>query len=361
MSETRPAAVAPAAPPAWGRFVVGCAIAGGLLILAGLAVFALATYWLLGSGKQAPTAAVVGPGSIGVVRIADLASDPGARALIGEFMVRAQSAPGAGTQLPQWLRNLQASQAQQGVSQWLPREATLSVEPHADDDGGFTAAFNPRGYVRPIRLALMHAFSSDPKNVVSRHGRYEIVGLQKSGALSFMDGTIVLAPDVPRMRATLDRLEAAAKAGRAPAPDPSRTLAGTWDVSGWLDRELAANVLAAGVAKRGNSLAVALDLEQEGPEPPAGLRDLRFGIDFRSKSEADVALDLAFDDAEHAAAAESFWSGALRRRVEQEPGLGATVTPTLDGTHLRYRLALHDLDQMIGRHMDAQRRGFEHP
>jgi hypothetical protein len=361
VSETRQAAVTPAAPPAWGRFFVGCAIAGGLLIVAGLAAFALAMYWLLGSGKQAPTAAIVGPGSIGVVRVADLASDPGARALMGEFMARAQSAPGAGPQLPQWMRNLQASQAQQGVSQWLPREATLSVEPQANDDVGFTAAFNPRGYVRPIRLALMHGFSSDPKNVVSRHGRYEIIGLQKSGALSFMDGTIVLAPDVPRMRATLDRLEAAAKAGPTPAPDPSRTLAGAWDVSGWLDRGLAANVLAAGVAKRGNALAVALDLEKEGAEPPTGLRDLRFGIDVRSKSDADVALDLAFDDAERAAAAEPFWTAALRRRVEQEPGLAATVTPTVDNAHLRYQLALHDLDEMIGRRMDAGRRGFEHP
>jgi hypothetical protein len=356
VSETRPAAVAPAAPPAWGRFFVGCAIAGGLLILAGLAVFGLAMYWLMGSGRQAPTAAIVRPGSIGVVRVSDLASDPGARALIGEFMARAQSAPGAGTQLPQWLRNLQAAQAQQGISQWLPREATLSVEQQADDDVGFTAAFNPRGYVRPIRLVLMHAFSTDPKNVVSRHGRYEIVGLQKSGALSFMDGTIVLAPDVPRMRATLDRLEAAARAGRAPAPDPSRTLAGTWDVSGWLDRGIAANVLAATVAKRGNALAVALELAQEEPEPPAGLRDLRFGVDFRSKSDADVALDLAFDDAEQAAAAEPFWTAALRRRVEQEPGLTATVTPTVDGAHLRYQLALHDLDQMIARRMEERPR-----
>lgn len=351
MTDTRPAAPAPAAPPAWGRLFVGCAIAGGLLILAGLAAFVLGMYWLLGSGRQAPTAAIVGPQSAGVVRISDLGADPGARALLGEVMARAQSAPTGGPQLPKWMRDLQAAQARQGITQWLPREATISFERRDDEALGLSAAVNLRGMVQPIRLGMMHALSRGGGNTVSRHGRYELVAFEKRGALCFMDGTVVWAPDAARLRTALDRLEPAIERG-APAPDPARTLPGPWDVSGWLDRPLAATALAAAVADRGEAIATVLDLA-DAAEPP-GLRDLRFGLDLRSNSDADLALDVGFTSAEEATAAEPSLTAALRRRIGQEPGLTATVTPTVEGDHVRFAIALHDLDLMIARRMAAR-------
>lgn len=356
MSGTRPAAPAAAAPPAWGRLFVGCAIAGGLLVIAGLAAFLYATYWLVSAGRQAPTAAVVGPRSAGVVRVSDLAADPGTRALVGEFMARAESASaGGGPQLPKWMRDMQAAQARQGITQWLPREATLTFEPGADGDFGMSAAVNPRGMVLPFRLALMPALSREKDATVSRHGRHQLIAFRKSGALCFMDGTIVWAADAERLRAALDRLERAISKG-APSPDPARALAGVWDVSGWFDRPLAATARAVALAERGEAVGTAIGLGDE-REPPAGLRGLRFGIDLRSRSDAEAALDVAFASVEDAAAAEPRLTAALRRRVEQEPGLTARLTPTVEGDHLRYALALHDLDRMIARM--AERPGFE--
>jgi hypothetical protein len=348
VTDARPAVPARPAPPRWGRLFVGCAVVGGLLVLAGLAALAVGMYWLLGSGRQAPTAAIVGPRAAGIVHVGDLASDPGARALLGEIMARAQNPPPGAPQLPKWMRDLQAAQARQGVSQWLPREATFAFEPQDDEELGFSVAVNMRGMVQPLRLTVMHALSRGGGNSVVRHGRHELVAFEKSGALCFMDGTVVFAPDVARLRSALDRLEPAIETG-APAPDPARVLPGAWDVSGWFDEPLADTVLRALLAEPGEAIATALDLSDVPPAPPGGLRGLRFGLDLRSRSDADLTLDLAFATAAEAAGAEPALTGGLRRRLGQEPGLTATVTPSVEGDHLRYQVALHDLDEMIGR------------
>lgn len=355
MTDPRPAVPTGPARPRWGRLFVGCAIVGGLLVLAGLVAFAFGMYWLLGSGRQAPTAAIVGPESVGVVQVADLAADPGARALLGEVMAHAQNPTAGAPQLPKWMRDLQAAQARQGVSQWLPREATLSFEPRPDESFGFSAAVNMRGMVQPFRIGLMHALSRGGGNTVSRHGRHQLVAFEKSGAMCFMDGTMVMAADVERLRGAVDRLEPALAKG-APAPDPARALPGQWDVSGWFDQPLADAAFSTLLAPPGEAIATLLGFTDDPTAPPPGLQGLRFGVDLRSKSDAEAALDLAFASAEEAAAAEPGLTTVLRGRLAQEPGLAATVTPTAEGDRLRYRIALHDLDQMIGRRMAARPR-----
>ena len=355
MTDVRPAVPSRPAPPRWGRLFVGCAVVGGLLVLAGLVALAFGMYWLLGSGRQAPTGAVVGPRSVGVVQVADLAADPGARALLGEIMARAQNPPPGAPQLPRWMRDMQAAQARQGVSQWLPREATVSFEPRGDEAFGFSAAVNMRGMVQPLRFGMMHALSRGGGNTVSRHGRHELIAFEKSGALCFMDGTVVMAADVLRLRAALDRLEPAIEKG-APAPDPARALPGQWDVGGWFDQPLADTVLRALLAEPGEAIGTILGFDDDAPEPPDGLRGLRFGIDVRSNSDAEAALDLVLASAAHAAAFEPGLTAALRRRLGQEPGLTAIVTPAVEGDHLRYRIALDDLDEMIGRRIAVRPR-----
>ena len=350
MTDVRPAVPSRPAPPRWGRLFVGCAVVGGLLVLAGLVALAFGMYWLLGSGRQAPTGAIVGPRSVGVVQVADLAADPGARALLGEIMARAQNPPPGGPQLPKWMRDMQAAQARQGVSQWLPREATVSFEPREDEAFGFSAAVNMRGMVQPLRFGMMHALSRGGGNTVSRHGRHELIAFEKSGALCFMDGTVVMAADVERLRAALDRLEPAIEKG-APAPDPARALSGQWDVSGWFDQPLADTMLRALLAEPGEAIGTIIGLADEPPAVPAGVRGLRFGIDLRSNSDAEATLDLVLASPADATAVEPGLTAALRSRLGQEPGLTATVTPTAEGDHLRYQVALHDLDEMIGRRM----------
>lgn len=352
MTDARPAAPTPA-PPRWGRVFVGCAVVGGLGVLAVLVAFTAGIYWLLGSGRQARTAAVVSPHSQGVVYVSDLASDPGARALLGEFMARAQNAPPGGPRLPQWMREMQAAQARQGISQWLPREATISLEPRGDEALGVAVAVNLRGMVQVVRLTMGRALARGGGRTVTKHGRYELISFEKgSTALCFMDGTIVLAPDLERLRAAVDRLEPALRTG-PPPEEPARTLPGRWDVHGWLDGPHAASALAALTAERGEAIAAALALEDV-PAPPPGLQGLRFGLDLKSNSDADLALDLRFSSAGEAAAAEGPVVAGLRSRLAQEPGLTAALTPRVDGGHLRLDVALHDLDDVIGRHLSER-------
>jgi hypothetical protein len=352
LSDVRPAVPPGPAPPRWGRVFVGCAIVGGVLVLAGLVAFTVGMYWLLGSGRQAPTAAVVGPRSVGVVQVADLAADPGARALLGELMARAQNPPPGAPQLPKWLRDMQAAQARQGVSQWLPREATLSFEPREDEAFGLSAAVNLRGMVQPLRFGMMRALSRGGGNTVARHGRHELVVFEKSGALCFMDGTVVFAADRERLGQALDRLEPAIEKG-APAADPARTLPGQWDVTGWLAQPLADTALRALLAQPGEAVGTMMGLVEDATEAPPGVRDLRFGLDVRSNSDAVLALDLALEDA---AEVESALTGFLRARLALEPGLSATVTPTVEADHLRYEIALGDLDDVIGRRLAVRPR-----
>jgi hypothetical protein len=307
-----------AAPPRWGRLFVGCAIVGGLLVLAGLVAFAFGMYWLLGSGRQAPTAAVVGPRSLGVIQVADLAADPGARALLGEVMARAQNPPPGAPQLPKWLRDMQAAQARQGVSQWLPREATVSFEPREDEAFGFSAAVNMRGMVQPLRFGMMHALSRGGGNTVSRHGRHELIAFEKSGALCFMDGTVVMAADVERLRAALDRLEPAIEKG-APAPDPARALSGQWDVSaGSTSRSPTRCCAPCWPSRARRSGPSSASRTNRRPCPPA-VRGLRFGIDLRSNSDAEATLDLVLASPADATAVEPGLTAALRSRLGQEP------------------------------------------
>src|SRR5262245_9503393 len=188
---TPPSTMAPGAPaplprPPWMRLLIGCAIAGGLAIVAGIAALLIGMYWLTSAGKQYPTAAVASPRTQGVIQVADLTTDPGAVALLSAFFRRVQEASQSeGPQMPAWIRNLQAQQARQGVSQGLPREATVSLEPDEEGTPRILLAANLRGFVQPIRMAVTQGAKGDKKTRISEHGGHEVLDFSGGTSVCF--------------------------------------------------------------------------------------------------------------------------------------------------------------------------------
>jgi hypothetical protein len=344
---TPPPARAPR--PFWGRLLIGCAIVGGLLIMAGVAAFVFGMYWLTSPGRQYPTAAVASPESQGVVRVGDLAGDPGARALMTALFRRMQEASQAeGPQLPSWLRNLQAQQARQGISQWLPREATASLEPDAEGTPRLILAANMRGFVRPIRLALEQAAKNDRKASVTHHGDHEILNTGTETAMCFMDGTLVVSYHPDSMGAALDRLGSATTTATAPS---DRVVPGKWDLHGWLSGSPAAGLLA-------SALALEEDETASGEAALEAMREVRFGIDLESEHAARITTDVVFASGEAAAAAQPWLAEALARRRQrlESAGLQSTVTDSLAGDRVRYEISLNGIDAAIGRAIEEQGR-----
>lgn len=345
--------VAPASRPIWARVLVGCALVGGLFILAGIGSCIFGMYWLTSAGRQVATGAVAGPKSQGVIRVGDLAADPGARALLSAFFLRMQQAGASHQpiQLPAWIRNMQAQQARQSVSQWLPREATVSLEP--DHLGGthVVVAANLRGFVRPIRLAVTQSMKGDPKARITRHGDHEILNLGGGGAICFMGGTLVVGNQAAALPAVLDRLSTS---GAPPRRSGERALPGDWDVNGWLEGDPAAKLLTYLLEPPDDA-----SWDGEIAPPVEGVRDVRFGIDLESADAARLTVEIAFASADAAAAAEPrLAEGMARLRTKTESsGLTATVTASLEGERLRYQLALTGIDTAFDQMVEAYERG----
>jgi hypothetical protein len=340
----------PAAPPRrsmWGRVLIGCAIVGGLAILAGIAAVAFGLYWLTSAGRHYPTAAVASPQSQGIVRVGDLAGDAGARALLTRLFTRMQEAGrGDAPELPQWLRNMQAYQARQGISQWLPREATLSMEPDAEGVPRIVLAANMRGFVRPIRLAITQAMKGDRKSTITHHGAHEVLNFGTDTSLCFMDGTLVVSYHPSTMVPALERLAAASP---SPSSPDARALPGSWDLSGWLDEETGTGVLVGLFASPDNTFSSA--------DPPLrGLQNVRFGIDIESENDARVTAEVAFPDAESAAGAQPWLArGLADLRTRMQPsGLSATATDAVDGDRVRFELKVSGLQAAFEQLLRAQ-------
>jgi hypothetical protein len=355
MTPLPPLPAAPPRRPIWGRVLIGCAIVGGLGILAGVAAIAFGLYWLTSAGRHYPTAAVASPRSQGIVRVGDLAGDAGTRALLTRLFTRIQEAGrGDAPQLPAWMRNLQAYQARQGINQWLPHEATLSMEPDAEGVPRIVLAANMRGFVRPMRLAITQAMKGDRKSTITRHGAHEVLNFGSDTSLCFMDGTLVVSYHPSTMAPALDRLAAAASP--SPSSPDARALPGRWDVGGWLDAETGSGLLLALLASPDNAYSSA--------DPPLrGLRDVRFGIDVESENDARVTAEVAFDDAESAAGAQPWVTqglAGLRSRMEPS-GLSMTPTDTVDGERVRFELEVNGLQTAFDRLLEAQEKARHRP
>jgi hypothetical protein len=285
----------------WG-IVAGCAIVFGVFLLVGLACGLYGVYWFFSPGRQMPTSLAVGPASVGVVRLERGDTDAGIQALAEEAMdavQRAQIASGEGTVPPflQRIREWQLSQRGGSLGMWVPREATLSLEPAAE--GGevrAVAAINFHGMVRPIGTFVQHLLKSEKTTRVVRHGDQEVLVASDQAALCLADGTLLFGSKPEALLAVLDRWRPAAPEGPS-LPLAVRDLAGRFDVYGSLQRpeEARAFLDFFSPARHASS-------DEDRPWIDA-LERARFGLDVRSADEVEAMAELVYESPAAAAKA----------------------------------------------------------
>ena len=328
-------------PAPWTRILIGCALAFGVALLIGFALAVYGVYWAVSPGRQVPTMGVVGPDSVGAVRLDRASTDPGMQDLVQEVMMaihRAQLEAQRDTLPPflEGLRRWQLAQPSGGFGMWLPAEATLSLEPRGDDDEpGYVIAVNFRHFVRPVRTMIERSLAGEPGTRVVVHRDSRILVQRGGSAVGFAGGTLLFADRAARLTAMLDRM---AVAGGSPPPPPAlRDLSGRWDLIGALDRPEEARTFAA--------IAAVEDV-------PLGLTRVRFGLDVETADAARGVADFEFESADAARSAEPVLTASLverGERAQREWDLDLSHRHRLEGRRVHLEVNLSGLRGAIGR------------
>lgn len=241
-----PAAAASPGRRRGDRWLVGCGLACGGLVLLGVLGIAAATWWALSPGDQAPTRTVATDDSLGVVEIDGLAEDEGTRELLDRVLSRAERI-GQEQQreaLPpslRWLSDLRGSRSSSaGLGMLIPHDLTIAFERGEGGEPTLVVAANFKAMVRPIRFALEHATDSDLR-LADYRGQRLLLSDDGSG-ITFVGGTLVYADTVPALERAVDRLrDGRSAAGRPAEAGPARPRVaipeGSWDLVGRLSDE----------------------------------------------------------------------------------------------------------------------------
>ena len=113
------------------KILIGCGIGCGVIVLLLLLVGGLGVWWMFSTGEQVSTARILGPGSLGAIKVENISQNQGAMEFITFFFQEAQKYEdgGASAELPQFLEKIrQYQQSRQNPTQWLkyvaPKEIT---------------------------------------------------------------------------------------------------------------------------------------------------------------------------------------------------------------------------------------------
>lgn len=323
------------------KLLIGCGVGCGVLILAAVVAGGIGAFWFFSPGEQVATERIVGEESLGVVRMNELATDPGTQELltkVGQALTdlnrRQQEAV-----LPdemKWLTRFQRPTSAREFNRFIPKEATLVFEPAADADGAPELVFaaNFRTMVRPIKamIALMaRGESAEGFRTEYRGNDVYLIPLDKgeTAPVTFVGSTFLVASSRTSLERAVDRIVDGTAVGLEPlmrgAPE------GTWDAVGTVP----------GVGEAAADLIRDLAPSAASGPPDGSALDLRFGVDVVSSDE--ISGEAVFDagGAERARA----WGEALAGGFEglkaraSEHGLKLDVrTEVRDGSvlaHLR--------------------------
>jgi len=216
---------------------LGCGTFLALLLL----MIVGAAWWVLRPGAQVPTDAIVGPDSIGVVRIEALAEDGGVRGAIERFSREVADIQEERTarSTPEWLRRMQGERRGPPtflMTMMFPRDATLLFERvPGDEQLHLVFAGNFRWLVRPARLLLGLA-RSDHELHSEGYAGYRILSDPDGGlCLCFAGSTFLAADDMDVLKIAIDRLDAFRADAPPPLPPGIPQAQEGWDVAGVLE------------------------------------------------------------------------------------------------------------------------------
>jgi hypothetical protein len=320
--------------PAWLKWLIGCGIGCGVLVILAVAVGLIGVWWLTSPGPQIETEAVIADDSAAIMHFAGDEALTGFVEMAGHIFNEMQDHQSRirQSELPeslQWIeqmQRMQQSNAAAGVAVWIPHDVTLTFgDSSTGGDLSFVAAANFKQFVRPIRLMLNSSFPDS-----TSYAGNKILLLGDGRALCFYDGTVLWASDLSTMEQSLDRIETYEY---SPEQGPTaisgyQTLRGEWPLFGVLDNR---NSLLVRVADENPDWFTELAANQT--ERQSILRQIRratFGFDIASQDACNWELKVEANDEVTTAHLRSYLDTVLdkveRKLGQSHLGLDRSVT-----------------------------------
>ncbi|MCP3960004.1 MAG: hypothetical protein GY719_19340 [bacterium] len=332
------------------KVLIGCGIGCAGLILVSVLGLAFGTMWLFTPGEQLATDVIVNEESLGVIRMHELAEDPGTQELLTQVLLRVDEAnrKRQREELPEsmrWLSDLQGGQSNPaGLNMLIPKEMTIAYEESEDGDGvDYVVALNPRTMVRMFKsmFSLMSS-ADDTEEVRADYRGHDVYRFEENAHLGFVDSTVVFASSRRAMERAVDRIEVG-------DVTPAQTLTssipeGEWDVEGTVGNETGLlDALLEGDAEIGE--------DGKSPEAPVADEDLAmsFGLDVVS---ADQITGLTVLVCEDRAAAER-WLPVIEERYRTmaekatEKGLRIETETRAEQNRVVTQVRLQGVEQML--------------
>ncbi len=338
------------------KVLIGCGIGCAALILVAVLGVSFGTMWFFTPGEQMATEVIADDGSLGVVRLHELAEDPGTQQLLTRVLERINEAgrEQQREQLPPSLRWISDFQGQQsdtaGVNMLIPKEMTIAYEEAEDGSGvDFVAAANPRTMVRMVKTMFSLVSRGDDAGQMRSdyrgHAAYE---LEEGAHLAFVRSTVLYASSRRALERAIDRLAkdrieagGAAAAGTATGFDFSASIPpGEWDVEGGIGNETG---LLDGLLE--DLMAPA------GAEATLAGEDLRLGFGLDVVSADELTGQTVLDCADRQAA--EHWLAVLEERGTElresaaERGLELELETRVEGHRVLTEIELLGLAELI--------------
>ena len=333
------------------KILIGCGIGCAALILVAVLGVAFGTMWFFTPGQQVTTDVIAGEDSLGVVRLYELAEDPGTQALISGVLERIDAAgrEHQREQLPpslRWISDMQAQQSNAAsLNMLIPKEMTIVYEESEDgSDVDFVAAANPRTMVRFFKTMIGWISRSEDGKARADYAGHEAYVMDPNAHLAFVESTVLFASSRHALERAIDRIETGTEAGAPPSFELAATIPdGDWDVEGVADNQT-------GLIE---SLLLDVAPDDETAEAPSVLAggDLRlgFGFDVVSAGEVVGRTVLECDDRQ----ATERWRQILEERFQDlreeaaERGLEMEAITRADGRRVITELRLLGLEQAL--------------
>ncbi len=360
--------------------LIGCGIGCAALILLAVLGVAFGSMWFFTPGEQVATDVIADDASLGVVRLHELAEDPGTQQLLTRVLERINEAgrEQQREQLPpslRWISDLQTQQSDPAaVNMLIPKEMTIAYELAEDGSSvDYVVAANPRTMVRMFKTMFnLISRGDDGGNVrAGRRRRADYRGhaaytLEDKAHLSFVHSTVLFANSRRALERAIDRVAGDRVAGHSGGFDASTWIPrGEWDVEGAVGNEAGlVDGLLADLAQPEDFATdggAPVDDEvlddgpsEDGPDGENGLiagEDLHlgFGFDVVSAHEVTGEMILECDDRQ---AAER-WLLILERRYQtlraeaRKRGLELELTARTEGDRVVNDLRRLGLDDLI--------------
>ena len=349
------------------KVLIGCGIGCAALILICILGIAFGTMWFFTPGEQIITDVIANDASLGVIRLHELADDPGTQELLGRVLDRIGEAgrEQQREQLPpslRWISDMQAQQSNTaGLNMMIPKEMTIAFEQAEDGSSVDTVvAANPRSMVRMFKTMIGLISRGDTTDGMhSDYRGYAAYTLEDEAHLAFVDSTVVFATSRRALQRAIDRVydgnrvvDNRVDTNEADTPilssfDAAAAIPlGDWDIEGVIHNEAGlVDGLLAALAESPDEAAGDADT---GDSEVEGLQ-LGFGFDVVSAAEVTGHTILVCGD-RHAA---DRWRSMLEQRYQElrneasESGLELEIETRTEGDRVVSELRLLGLEDLI--------------